>query len=92
MRINLQNFLEDSSLKFDSERQSVSWVKRNLRPTTLLRVGPNYLVDQKEIEKLFKDYLLDQEKLRSKRSEVAKKLNKKKKINELIRRRSKNES
>lgn len=91
MRINLQNFLKDSSLKFDSERQSISWVKRNLKPTTLLRVGPNYLVDQKEIEKLFKGHLLDQEKLRFKRSEVAKKL-KKKKINELIKKRSKNES
>lgn len=55
-------------------------MKRNLKPTTLLRVGPNYLVDKKEIEILFKKYILNQETLRSKRARAAQKLNENKRI------------
>lgn len=79
MRINLQDFFEDNYLRFKSDRQGINWVKRNLKPSTLLRVGPNYLVDKKEMEKLFKEYILGQENLRFKRSQAARNLNKKKK-------------
>lgn len=80
MRINIQDFFENKHLRFKTERQGINWVKRNLKPISLLRVGPNYLVDQKEIEKLFKEYILYQEKLSITRSERAKTLNKKKNI------------
>jgi hypothetical protein len=79
MRINLQDFFEQNFLRFKSEKQGINWVKRNLKPVSLLRVGPNYLVDQKEIEKLFKKYIQDQEELSLKRAGRARKLTKKKK-------------
>ena len=77
MRINLQDFFEEKHLRFKSERQGLNWVKRNLKPASVLRIGPNYLVDQKEIEKLFNEYVKDQEKLSKKRSKIAGKLNSK---------------
>ena len=49
MRINLQDFLQEKHLKFKSDRQAIDWVKRNLKPASLSRIGPNYLVDEKEI-------------------------------------------
>ena len=80
MKINLQDFFENKHLRFKSERQGINWVKRNLKPISLLRVGPNYLVNEKEMETLFKDYIEDQEELSRKRAERARTLNRKKKV------------
>lgn len=79
MRINVEDFFEEHHLRFESKKQGVAWVKRNLKPISLLRVGPCYLVDEKEITKLFKEYISNQEILSYKRSERIKALNKKKK-------------
>jgi len=78
MKINLQDFFEDKRLRFKSERQGINWVKRNLKPVSLLRIGPNYLVNEKEIEKLFKEYIQSQEELSLRRAAHAKTLNTKK--------------
>ena len=79
MKINLQDFFETKRLRFKSERQGINWVKRNLKPVSLLRIGPNYLVNEKEIEKLFREYIEKQEELSRKRAENARTLNTKKK-------------
>lgn len=79
MEINLQDFFEEKRLRFKSERQGINWVKRNLKPTSLFRIGPNYLVDDKEIEKLYKEHVQGQKELSKNRAERAKKLNRKKK-------------
>lgn len=79
MRINVENFFEKNHLRFKTKKQGVAWIKRNLQPTSLLRIGPNYLVNEKEIEKLFKEYISNQEKLSLERSERIKTLNKKRK-------------
>ena len=55
--MNLETFLKEKQLIFDSDKQGISWVKRNLKPDSLLKVGPNYLVDEAEIEKLFQNYI-----------------------------------
>ena len=72
--INLRDFLESKSLKFDSDKQGVSWVKRNLSPKELLKVGPNYLVDEKEINQLFAAYLRRQRKVQEMKKIQAKKM------------------
>ena len=78
MRINVQDFLTDKHLRFKSDKQGISWVKRNLKPVSLLRIGPNYLVNEKEIEKLFNEHIKDQQELSKTRAKRAKTLNKKK--------------
>lgn len=78
MKINIQNFFEKKQLRFKSEKQGINWVKRNLKPSSLLRIGPNYLVNEKEMEKLYNEYVQDQEEISKKRAERIKKLNRKK--------------
>lgn len=79
MRINIEDFFEEQHLRFKNDRQGVNWVKRNLKPRSLLRIGPNYLVDKKEINKLFNDYIKYQQDLSESRAKLAKTLSKKKK-------------
>lgn len=78
MIINIEDFLLAKSIKFKSSKQAVSWVKRNLKPSSLLKVGPSYLVDQREIEKLYNLYLKQQKELSETRAKRIKTLNKKK--------------
>jgi hypothetical protein len=76
--INIKYFLENHQLLFKSNKQAISWLKRNLKPTSLIRIGPNYLVNKEEIEKLFKEYLIKQKEIRKNKSDRAKKLTQKK--------------
>ena len=78
MKINLLDFFAEKNLRFKSERQGVNWVKRNLKPEYILRVGPNYLVDKKEMGVLLNDYIRKQEEISKKRAEIARNLHKKK--------------
>ena len=57
---NINTFLDRHEITFDTQKQKISWIRRNLRPKTLVKVGPNYLVDESEIELLFKDYVKKQ--------------------------------
>lgn len=34
----------------------------NLKPKTYIKIGPNYLVDESEMEKCFKEYTVKQQK------------------------------
>ena len=78
MIINVEDFLLNKSIKFKSSKQAVSWVKRNLKPSTLLKVGPSYLVEEREIEKLYNLYVKQQKELSESRVKRIKALNKKK--------------
>jgi len=80
VKINLQTFFADKQLFFESKRQGIAWVKRNLKPRSLIRIGPNYLVDEKEITKLFNEYVRDQQELSETRAKRAKTLHKKRKL------------
>jgi hypothetical protein len=75
MKINLQDFFEKHCLRFKSERQGINWAKRNLKPVSLLCLGRNYLVNEKEIEKLFREYVKKQEAISLKRGARARTLN-----------------
>ena len=79
MKINIQTFFEKKDLRFKTDRHGINWVKRNLSPRYLLRVGPNYLVDDKEMERLFNDFIKRQEELSQRRAAQAKKLVRKRK-------------
>lgn len=72
--INLDDFLESKCLRFDNAKQAVRWVKRNLHPTSLLKVGPNYLVDEKEMNERFTAYLEHQRQVQETKRDQAKKM------------------
>lgn len=74
--INLKDFFDKNNLIFSKDKEGVSWVKRAFKPKTLRRIGPNYLVDKKEIEELFSLYVLRQEEIYNMRSIQAKKMSK----------------
>jgi hypothetical protein len=74
--INVEDFFIKESLKFKSTKQGVGWLKRNLKPESLIRIGPNYLVDKKEIYTLYKMYIKNQKIIAQERAERAKKLTK----------------
>lgn len=76
--INIEDFLTEKRIKFKSNKQAIAWVKRNLKPMSLLKVGPSYLADQREIEKLYHSYIKQQREISDARAKRAKTLNKKK--------------
>lgn len=78
MKINIENFLIEKHIKFKSNKQAIAWVKRNLKPISLLKVGPSYLVDAREIEKLYNSYIKQQQEISDNRAKRARTLNKKK--------------
>ena len=55
--VNIHNFLKEKGLYFPTEKQEIEWVRRNLKPEICLKIGPNYLVDKSEVEKVFEIYL-----------------------------------
>lgn len=75
--INIEDFLAEKRIKFKSNKQAVAWVKRNLKPVSLLKVGPSYLVDKREVEKLYNIYIKQQREISDARAKRAKTLNKK---------------
>jgi hypothetical protein len=41
--INIHTFLEEKNLVFQDQKQAISWVRRNLKPLKLLKIGPDYV-------------------------------------------------
>jgi hypothetical protein len=76
--INIKTFFKDKDLLFNNDKEGVLWVKRNLKPTQLIRIGKNYLVDRKEMEALLSYYIQKQKEIYNNRVIRAKALPKKK--------------
>ena len=79
--INLNNFLKSKELLFESEKQAIAWVRRNLKPKSLIKAGPNYLVSSREMETLFKSYISRQEEIYKDKVERVKELRQRKESN-----------
>lgn len=51
--VNISRFLEKKNLAFQDQKQAISWVRRNLKPLKLLKMGPNYMSEKDELESAF---------------------------------------
>lgn len=80
--INIKTFLDNYELFFETERHKISWVKRNLKLKTLIRVRLNYIGQKNEIEKNFQKYLNQQKALYEKNLERLKQMRKNKLVKE----------
>ena len=72
--INIKLFLKEREILFDSDKQMISWVKRNLKLANIVKLGPNYMSDEKDIEKALKTYITNQKEIKEKKIILAKKL------------------
>lgn len=63
--INLDQFISQKNLPFQSSRKGLQWIKKNLGPKSLTKIGPGYIVEREEIEELFQLYLQRKKKLLS---------------------------
>jgi hypothetical protein len=69
--INLNNFLKDNDIHFESEKKALRWI-RLMKSTTLVRIGASYFVEEDEMSVLMKIYLTKQVVLKKKRALQAK--------------------
>jgi hypothetical protein len=71
--INLKEFWEINSLRFDSFKKGLAWTKRHIDTQTIRRISAdNYLIDSIIANKAYKQYLLKQEIIYNERSTRAK--------------------
>jgi hypothetical protein len=71
--INLKEFWEINSLRFDSFKKGLAWTKRHIDTQTIRRISAdNYLIDSITANKAYKQYLLKQEIIYNERSTRAK--------------------
>ena len=69
--LNIKHFLKEKDLEFANQKQAISWVKRSLAPKTLLKIGPNYMIDQKEMEQLYNEYVKKQKQIQQQKQRQA---------------------
>lgn len=72
--INIKLFLTNKEIFFDSDKQMMTWVRRNLRLSDIVKVGPNYMADEKNLERALKEYMINQKQIYEKKAALAKKL------------------
>ena len=80
--INIKTFLDNYELFFETERHKISWVKRNLKLKTLIRVRLNYIGQKKEIEKNIKKQINEKKALKKKNVKRLKQMRKNKLVKE----------
>lgn len=60
--INIQEFFNRYNLIFESDKKGVAWVRKNLKPTSLVKVGSNFLVEKNEIDKKMMLFIKEKQK------------------------------
>ena len=81
--INIKKFLKENDIEFDTEKKALRWIK-SLKPTTLVRIGSSFFIDEDEIKQLLQNYLNQQIVLKKKRAAQAKKNFSKRKIKKTV--------
>ena len=88
IKVNIRLYLEEKQIFFDSTSKMISWVKRNfeINKNNVIKIGPNYLIDKKELEIALRLYMTKQENIKQERIKAAKKMTlaRKRKLKKII--------